>query len=305
MSRYSSSLVGAVLALALATMGACASDQPRIFTGEAAVPPMEVAVVTADSPYWLGVTGLAGGADEVVLGSNQSRQRVENILCLTDGRQVPCALDGDVWRAELDEPGRAIVPVPGAGTRREVIRLLERDGRPEGVIPFSRIRSLDGPDASFSPGRVGAPPPEAAGSSGGCNYVHLENGSDHRFPLRFTPSDRPLHMRIVLCPERPAYVMHPMVVVNETMVAEIDGFHPFLAQPGRTYVLRVPDKLVTPGVRLRAAVSRVTSIPNRYAGHWITHPVTVIVPGDVRTEAEFWASQPEPGRAGGGAGGGR
>ena len=305
MRIHKRSLAGAVLALALATMGACASDPLPVAIGEAALPSMEVAVVTVDSPYCLGITGLPGGVDEVTLGSNHSRQRVENILCLADGRQVPCAPEGDVWRAELDEPGRAIAPVPGAGTRREVIRLLERDGRPEGAIPFSRMRSLDGPGAPFSPGRVGEPPLEAAGSPEGCDYVLLENDSDARFPLRFTPTGRPLHMRIALCPERPAYVIHPMVVVNETMVAEIDGFHPFLAQPGRTYVLPVPGALVTPGVRLRAAVSRVTSIPNMYAGHWITHPVTVIVPGDAQTEDDFWASQPEPRHYGDVAGGGR
>lgn len=284
--------------MALVAAGACASDQPLAPTGEVTVTPMKVSVVTPDSPYWLGITPLSGGPDEVPLGYNQSRQRAENILCLTDGRQVPCAPGADVWRSELDEPGRAIVPVPASGVRREVIRVAERDGRPEGVLIISRMRSLDGPGAPFSPERVGDPPPEAAASPDGCNSVEMENDSGHRFPLRFTPSDSPLYMRIILCPERPAYVIHPMVVVNETMVARIDGFHPFLAQPGRSYLLPVPAELVTPGVRLRAAVSRVASVPDTYAGHWITHPVTVVAPGDVRTEAEFWANQPEPGALG-------
>lgn len=297
MRKYRRSAAGAVLALALATAGACASDQPLAPTGEVVVTPMKVSVVTPDSPHWLGITPLSGGPDEVPLGFNQSRQRTENILCLTDGRQVPCAPGADVWRSELDEPGRAIVPVPASGVRREVIRLGERDGRPEGVLIISDMRSLDGPDAPFSSELVGDPPPEAAAPPGGCDYAKMENGSD-RFPLRFTPSDRPLYMRIILCPERPAYVIHPMVVVNETMVARIDGFHPFLAQPGRSYLLQVPAELATPGVRLRAAVSRVTSVPDMYAGHWITHPVTVVAPGDARTEAEFWANQPEPGALG-------
>lgn len=297
MRKYRRSVAGAVLALALATAGACASDPPPVVTGEVAVSPMKVSVVTPDSPYWLGITPLSGGPAEVPLGYNQSRQRAENILCLTDGRQVPCAPGADVWRSELDEPGRAIVPVPASGVRREVIRLAERDGRPEGVLITSRMRSLDGPGSPFSPERVGDPPPEAAAPPSGCDYVKMENDSD-RFPLRFIPSDHPLYMRIILCPERPAYVIHPMVVVNETMVARIDGFHPFLAQPGRSYVLPVPAELTTPGVRLRAAVSRVTSVPNTYAGHWITHPVTVVAPGDVRTEADFWANQPEPGALG-------
>lgn len=73
MRIHKRSLAGAVLALALATMGACASDPLPVAIGEAALPSMEVAVVTVDSPYWLGITGLPGGVDEVTLGSNHSR----------------------------------------------------------------------------------------------------------------------------------------------------------------------------------------------------------------------------------------
>ena len=74
--------------------------------------------------------------------------------------------------------------------------------------------------------------------------------------------------------------MLPLVVVDETTVALVDAFQPFVAEPGVTYAWKLPDELLDAGRKIRAAVVR----RERAGGFWITHPLnTTAAPGlDVR-----------------------
>ena len=192
-----------------------------------------------------------------------------NVLCLVDGRQVSCSEDADVWRVELDEPGLAILALPEAEGRRDVLLLEESDERVERVYPISLARPIDGYDVPFS--TLGDPLHEIVNPLGGCNWALFMDNLKPRDlfkPMRIRPPG-PVYLVISICPDQSSHEMWPLIVVDDTTVAQVDAFQPFVAQPGATYVWKVPDELLDAGSKIRAAVVRRAW----FGGHWVTHPL--------------------------------
>lgn len=199
------------------------------------------------------------------------------MLCLVDGVQVPCSDEAPVWRVEIDEPGLAFLALPDAEGRRDVVHLEERDGRPEGIFLVSSVRPIDGWDLPFS--TLGDPPPVITNPLGGCDWVLLMDDlepTDKLKIMRVRPPG-PVYMVMSVCPDSPSYEMLPLIVVDETTVAQVEAFQPFVTQPGTTYAWKLPEELLDAGTRIRAAVVR--QAPQR--SYWITHPlVTATGPAD-------------------------
>ena len=193
------------------------------------------------------------------------------VICLVDGLQVSCSEEAEVWRVELDEPGLAIVGLPETEGRRDVILVEEGDERVERVNPTSRVRSVDGWDNSAF-ATLGAPSPVITNPLGGCDWVLFMDSLEPRD--RFQPmrvrGPGPIYMVIAICPDHPSsYEMRPLIVVDETTVAHVDAFQPFIAEPGTTYAWKIPDELLNAGSKIRAAVVR--RAPS--GGVWVTHPL--------------------------------
>ena len=192
-----------------------------------------------------------------------------NVICLVDGGQVPCSDEADVWRVELDEPGMAVLDLPEPLGRRDTLLVEEGDQRVERVRPTSWPRPVDGWDLPIS--EQGDPPPEVVNPLGGCDWVlfmdHLEP-REFFTPMRYRPSG-PVYMVVSVCPEHESYEMLPLVVLDETTVARVEEFRPFMARPGAAYAWRVPDELLDEYGKVRGAVVR------RYpaGGVWMTHPL--------------------------------
>ena len=200
-----------------------------------------------------------------------------NVICLLDGRQVPCSDEAEVWRVELDEPGMAILDLPESEGRRDVLLVEESDERVERVFPVSRVRSVDGFDAPFPV--LGNPLPEIA-NRWGCDWALFRDKLEPRetFKLLRAVGAAPVYLLISICPEHSSYEMFPVFIVDETTVVYIKGLDPFMARPGALYVWKLPDELLSAGNKIRAAVVR--RAPER--GFWMTHPlITAAGPGGV------------------------
>ncbi|MCY4663830.1 MAG: hypothetical protein OXC00_04105 [Acidimicrobiaceae bacterium] len=192
-----------------------------------------------------------------------------NVLCLVDGIQVSCSQDAGVWRIELDKPGLAVVALAESKARRDVILAEERDHMAGRVYPVSRVRSIDGWDVPFS--MLGDAPPVITNPLGGCDWALLMDNLDPREtfkPLR-TKGDGAVHLVMSACPGKASYEMRPLILLDDAVVAQIDTFQPFFAQPGTTYALKVPDDLFETARTIRGAVVRRAPA----GGHWTTHPL--------------------------------
>ncbi len=209
---------------------------------------------------------------ELIVATVWPRAIKANVLCLVDGAQVPCSNRAAVWRVEFDGPAMALLELPETERRRDVIFLEERDGRPEGVIPVSHTRPIDGWDVPFP--ATGNAPPVVTNPLGGCDWVLFMQTLEPRetfTPIRTRDSARPVYMLISVCADYPtSYEIAPLVVVNETTVAHLDGFRPFVARPGATYAWKLPDELFDAGNKIRGVVVR--RAPTR-RGVWVTHPL--------------------------------
>ena len=206
---------------------------------------------------------------ELVVANYWSTPLRMNVICLVDGVQVSCSQEAGVWRVELDEPGIAIVALPESDARRDVILAEERDYMAGRVYPFSLVRSIDGWDVPFS--TVSDPPPVITNPLGGCDWALLMDNLDRREtfkPLR-TKGDGAVHLVVSTCPGNASYEMRPLILLDETNVAQIDTSQPFVAQPGTTYALKVPDDLFGTARTIRGAVVRRAPA----SGHWTTHPL--------------------------------
>lgn len=217
--------------------------------------------------------------EELVVATPWPRPVGVNVLCLVDGVQVACSEDAYMWRVELEEPGLALLPIPTDEGRRDVVLLEDRDSRPEGFWPVSDVRAMDEAEVPYS--WVGEPPPEIISPFGGCDFVLLRDnpyGWTPPRPLFETSADNPVYMYVSICPEyeKEKFVIYPFVILNETVVVKIDGFHPFIAEPGKTYAWRIPEELVQSGNIIRVAVSLVAKNINLV--RWITHPVYITDP---------------------------
>ena len=192
-----------------------------------------------------------------------------NVICLLDEHQVSCSEDADVWRVELDEPGLAVFALPEGEGRRDMLLLEESDERVERVTPVSLARPVDGWDAPFS--ALGDPPPVIRSPLEGCNWAllmdDLEPGESFK-PMRVRPVG-PVYLVISVCPDQPSHEMLPLIVVDDTTVAQVDAFQPFVAEPGMTYAWKVPDGLLKAGQKIRGAVVRRA----KFGGIWVTHPL--------------------------------
>ena len=194
-----------------------------------------------------------------------------NVICLVDGRQLPCSDEVGVWRVELDEPGMAILDLPDPEGRLDVLLVEESDGRVERVYPTSRVRSVDGIDVPFP--ILGYPLPEIANPLGdGCDWALLRDDLEPRdtFKVLRTVGAAPVHLVISICPEHPSYEMFPVFIVDEATVVYIKGLNPFMARPGAVYGWELPDELLSAGNKIRAAVVR--RAPG--VGFWVTHPLS-------------------------------
>ena len=208
--------------------------------------------------------------EELIVATHWPRAVRANVLCLVDGVQVPCSEEAAVWRVELDEPELAFLSLPDVEGRRDIVFVEERDGRPEGVLPVSGVRSVDGWDVPFS--ALGDPPPVIQNPLGGCDWVVFMDSLDQREdfkPMKTRPLG-PVYLVISVCPDQPSYEMRPIVVVDETTVAQVDAFQPFLAEPGMTYAWKVPNELLNAGNQIRGAAVRRAGGAGAY---WITHPL--------------------------------
>ena len=207
---------------------------------------------------------------ELIVATPWPRAIRATLLCLVDGVQVPCSDEAPVWRVEIDDPALAFLALPEAEGRRDIMFAEERDGRPEGVVPVSRVGPVDGWDVPFS--TLGAPPPVITNPLGGCNWVLFMDSLEPRDffqPMRIR-GPGPIYMVIAICPDHPSsYEMRPLIVVDETTVAHVDAFQPFIAEPGTTYAWKIPDELLNAGSTIRAAVVR--RAPS--GGVWVTHPL--------------------------------
>ena len=117
------------------------------------------------------------------------------MLCLVDAAQVRCSDHAAVWRVEIDEPAMVLLELPKTEDRRDIIFVEERDGRPEGVIPVSRTRSIDGWEVPFS--TTGDPPPGITNPLGGCDWVLFMQSLEPREafkPLRVRDPSSPVYM---------------------------------------------------------------------------------------------------------------
>ena len=209
---------------------------------------------------------------ELVVATQWPRAVRANVLCLLDAAQVPCSSRAGVWRVEFDEPAMAFLELPESDGRRDIIFVEERDGRPEGVVPVSHTRGIDGWDVPLPVN--GNPPPVINNPLGGCDWVLFMDNLEPRdrfTPIRTRPASGPVYMVISVCDDHPtSYEMTPLLVVNETTVARVDGFHTFVAQPGATYAWKLPDTLLNAANNIRGASVRRT--PTR-RGVWVTHPL--------------------------------
>ena len=209
---------------------------------------------------------------ELMVATQWPRAVRANVLCLVDAAQVPCSNRAALWRVEFDEPATALLELPETDSRRDIIFVEERDGRPEGIIPVSRTRSIDGWDVPLP--ATGDPPPVITNPLGGCDWVLFMDNLEPRdrfTPIRTRPASGPVYMVISVCDSHPAiYEMIPLVVVNETTVAQVDAFRPFIARPGATYAWKLPEKLLNAATKIRGAVVR--RAPTR-GGIWVTHPL--------------------------------
>ncbi len=206
---------------------------------------------------------------ELLVANYWSQPLRMNVVCLVDGVQASCSQDAGVWRVELDEPGLAIVALPESDARRDVILAEERDYLAGRVYPVSRVRSIDGWDVPFS--TVSDPPPVITNPLGGCDWALLMDNLDPREtfkPLR-TKGDGSVHLVMSACPGGEGYEMRPLVLLDDTTVARIETFQPFVAEPGTTYALKIPDELFETARTIRGAVARRA----RASGHWTTHPL--------------------------------
>ena len=259
-----------VAALLIAACGSGVQDGPPEPPGRVVVPSLyETTLATPIDPQ-TGIDTLDPGNATLF---NFPRAVRENMLCLVDAVQVRCSDHAAVWRVEIDEPTKALLELPEkTEDRRDVIILNERDGRPEGVIPVSRIRRIDGWEVPFS--TTGDPPPVITNPLGGCNWVLFMKNLEPRetfTPIRVRAPSDPVYMVISVCEDHPSsYEMTPLVVVNETTVAQIDAFRPFTARPGATYAWKIPDKLLNAATTIRGAIVRRQD-PD--GGIWVTHPL--------------------------------
>lgn len=206
---------------------------------------------------------------ELVVANYWSTLLRMNVICLVDGVQVSCSQDAGVWRVELDEPGLAVVALPESDARRDVILAEERDHMVERIFVISRVRPIDGWDVSFS--TLSDPPRTITNPLGGCDWALLMDNLDPREtfkPLR-TKGDGAVHLVMSTCPGNASYEMRPLILLDDTIVAPIDTFQPFVAQPGTTYALKIPDDLFGTVRTIRGAVVRRAPA----GGHWTTHPV--------------------------------
>ena len=208
---------------------------------------------------------------ELIVATPWPRAIRANVLCLVDAAQVRCSDHAAVWRVEIDEPAMVLLELPETEDRRDIIFVEERDGRPEGIIPVSRTRSIDGWEVPFS--TTGDPPPGITNPLGGCDWVLFMQSLEPREAfklLRVRDPSSPVYMVISVCADHPSsYEMTPLVVVNETTVAQIEAFQPFTARPGATYAWKLPDKLLKAATTIRGAVVR--QAPD--GGSWVTHPL--------------------------------
>ena len=192
-----------------------------------------------------------------------------NVVCLVDGVQAACSQDAGAWRVELDGPGLAIVALPESDARRDVILAEERDHMVERVYPVSRVRPVDGWDVPFS--TLSDPPPVITNPFGGCDWALLLDDLDPREtfkPLRTERVDA-VYLVISTCLDHESYEMRPLILLDDTTVAQLDTFEPFVAQPGTTYALKIPDELFETARTIRGAVVR--RAPG--SGIWTTHPL--------------------------------
>lgn len=204
----------------------------------------------------------------VVVNFWPTRMRM-NVLCMVDGIQVACSDDAGVWRVELDAPGLAVVDLPESDARRDVILAEERDQMVQRPIPVSSARPVDGWDVAFS--TLDDPPPTITNPFGGCDWALLLDNLDaaNTFnPLRVKGIGA-VYLVISTCPDTASHEMRPIVLLDETTVAQIDEFKPFVAQPGTTYALRIPDELFEGAHTIRGSVIRRA----RGEGRWTTHPL--------------------------------
>ena len=208
-------------------------------------------------------------ASEFVVANFFPRPVRVNVICLVNGYQVPCSEEAGVWRVELNEPGMAILDLPEAEGRRDVLLVEESDERVERVFPVSWVYPVDSFDVPFPV--LGDPLPEIANPLGdGCDWALLRDGleSATRKVLR-TVGEAPVHLVISICPEHSSYEMFPVFIVDETTVVYIKGLDPFMAQPGAVYGWELPDELLSAGNKIRAAVVR--RAPGW--GFWLTNPL--------------------------------
>ncbi len=206
---------------------------------------------------------------ELVVANYWSTPLRMNVICLADGVQVSCSQDAGVWRVELDEPGLAVLALPESGARRDVILAEERDHMVKRHYPISYVRPVDGWDVSVS--TLSDPPRTITNPLGGCDWALLMDNLDPREtfkPLR-TKGDEAVHLVMSTCPGNASYEMRPLIVLDDTVVAQIDTFQPFVAQPGITYALKIPDELFGTARAIRGAVVRRAPT----SGHWTTHPL--------------------------------
>jgi hypothetical protein len=131
------------------------------------------------------------------------------------------------------------------------------------------VRPIDGWDAPFS--ALSNPPPEITNPFGGCDWALLLDDLDPQEtfrPLR-AKSVGAVYLVMSVCPDNASHEMRPLILLDETTVAEIDTFRPFLAQAGATYALRIPDELFETARTVRGVVVRRAPA----GGYWTTHPL--------------------------------
>ena len=92
-------------------------------------------------------------------------------------------------------------------------------------------------------------------------------------PIRTRNPSSPIYMVISVCDGHPSsYEMVPLIVVDETTVAQVDAIQPFIARPGVTYAWRLPEELLNAATTIRGAIVR--RAPTR-RGTWVTHPLVI------------------------------
>ena len=77
-----------------------------------------------------------------------------------------------------------------------------------------------------------------------------------------------VYLVISTCLDHASHEMRPFILLDDTIVAQLDTFQPFFAQPGTTYALKIPDELFETARTIRGAVVRQA----RDSGFWTTHP---------------------------------